>query len=330
MKMNLISQNQILKSINALPTYRYVNDLWIITTYFNPHHYKTRYENFKVFKKNLEKSNLNFIVVEVTYGNDPFELDKSNEIMQIKGKDVMWQKERMLNLALKELPRSCKKVAWLDCDILFTNPSWAFEASLLLESHSVVHLFEKVVRLSKDQTNNIRLSNYVMGFGKIFKHNPHLSVFGTYPQHGETGFAWATKKKSLKRYGLYDACIAGGADHLMAHAFCGDWDSEHVKDIVQNEKFLKHFQEWSRIIYKDIRSRVTYVPGAILHLWHGELQDRGYILRRKNLNNNRYDPNTDIKLGDNNLWEWNSNKPELRKWFKTYFKDRKENGNEVY
>jgi hypothetical protein len=38
--------------------------------------------------------------------------------------NVLWQKERLLNLALQRLPEHCTKVVWLDADTFFTNPNW--------------------------------------------------------------------------------------------------------------------------------------------------------------------------------------------------------------
>src|SRR5437016_4683011 len=97
--------------------------LWGITSYFNPMRYRRRLSNFRLFRKHL---NIPLVVVELTYG-EVFELhEKDAEVLiQLRGGAVLWQKERLLNVALSALPSSCDKVAWLDCDIIFDDIGWA-------------------------------------------------------------------------------------------------------------------------------------------------------------------------------------------------------------
>src|SRR5919204_6369439 len=111
-------------------------DLWAITSYFNPMGYRRKLANFKVFREHLT---IPLVAVELAYGRD-FELGASEAeiIVQLRGGDVLWQKERLLNLALQALPASCRKVAWLDCDLVFASPDWAERTSQLLEQFMLV------------------------------------------------------------------------------------------------------------------------------------------------------------------------------------------------
>ena len=256
-----------------------------------------------------------------------FELEKSPQIIQIRGKDIMWQKERMLNLALKKIPHSFKKIAWLDCDILFKNLNWGIEASELLEKYPVVQLFEEVRRLPKDLSINSSMVESWKSFARVYVKHPNLCLFSNFTKHGHTGFAWAIRKDILLRNGLYDVCIAGSGDHLMAHSFSGDWDSPHVLNLVQSKSHLIHFQKWSEKIYQDIKARMYYISGTILHLWHGDMENRNYFTRNKELGYHEFDPKKDIKVGVNGLWEWNSDKPQLHNWAINYFNLRKEDEN---
>jgi hypothetical protein len=63
-------------------------------------------------------------------------------LVQIHGRDVMWQKERLLNLAIERVPKSCDKIAWLDCDVVFGNEDWAEQASRSLDTSALIHLFQ--------------------------------------------------------------------------------------------------------------------------------------------------------------------------------------------
>ncbi|NJM54582.1 MAG: hypothetical protein HC841_00420 [Verrucomicrobiae bacterium] len=59
-------------------------------------------------------------------------------------RNVLWQKERLLNLAIARLPPSVTKVAWVDADILFLDPDWAYRAEEMLDEHPVIQLFSTV------------------------------------------------------------------------------------------------------------------------------------------------------------------------------------------
>ena len=92
---------------------------WAITAYFNPAGYEARRTNFRTFRDNLK---LPLVAVELAFDGD-FELtDTDAEILvRLSGGDVLSQKERLLNIALKALPPHCRKVAWLDCDVVFSR-----------------------------------------------------------------------------------------------------------------------------------------------------------------------------------------------------------------
>src|SRR5262245_20587299 len=111
---------------------------WAITSYFNPFDEPRRLENFRRFRSGLGAP---LVAVELAYG-DRFDLTECDAdiLVQLRGADVMWQKERLLNLALAALPASCSYVAWLDCDILFTDKDWAARASDLLQRFSIIQL----------------------------------------------------------------------------------------------------------------------------------------------------------------------------------------------
>src|SRR5207248_771616 len=104
--------------------------LWAITSYFNPMQYQRRRANYRLFRKYLR---VPLVAVELSYGPD-FELTGADAdiLIQLRGKDVMWQKERLLNVALSALPTDCHKVIWTDCDIIFETEDWSERVNRLL------------------------------------------------------------------------------------------------------------------------------------------------------------------------------------------------------
>src|SRR5512143_3579916 len=91
--------------------------LWAITSYFNPAGYARRLANYRRFRERLA---VPLVTVELSF-NGRFELGRrdADVLVQLHGTSVMWQKERLLNIAVKKVPRACNKIAWLDCDIVF-------------------------------------------------------------------------------------------------------------------------------------------------------------------------------------------------------------------
>ena len=125
-------------------------NLWAITCYFNPIGYRRRLENYRIFRQRLK---LPLVAVELSF-DGAFELRPvdADILVQLCGPAVLWQKERLLNVALKSLPASCDKVAWLDCDILFENDDWIERAKKALDEFAVVHLFRERNELPMDFT----------------------------------------------------------------------------------------------------------------------------------------------------------------------------------
>ena len=96
--------------------------LWTIAAYFNPCGYKSRLDNYERFREQLKTP---LLTVELAF-EEPFELEPTaaDILIQRRGESVMWQKERLLNIALDHLPAECEAVAWLDCDVLFSRADW--------------------------------------------------------------------------------------------------------------------------------------------------------------------------------------------------------------
>jgi hypothetical protein len=78
-----------------------------------------------------------------------------------------------------------------------------------------------------------------------------------------------------------------------------------------------------------VRAQVGFVPGRALHLWHGEMEDRRYVYRNRELAELGFDPYTDLIETTQGTWAWNPKGPsfpELRAWALKYFESRREDG----
>ena len=322
--------NILLQDVIPAQIYKSVDDLCVVTSFFNSQNYSTKYANYTAFINSLERSGINYLVIECAFKDQSFTLPSSPNVLKVRSKSILWQKERLLNVAISHLPTSCTKVAWVDCDILFENELWAVETSKLLDSYNVVQPFDSVIRLP-------RAASYYAGdgfrwesFASVYQKRPNQLPISEFALHGHTGFAWAIRKSIISKHGLYDACISGSGDHLMAHAFTGDFDSGCNDQILGQNKFmLQHFQEWAEKIYPDVSGRIGCTSGTILHLWHGDYINRQYLKRNQELALFKFNPYKDILINSEGCWEWNQNgisKLKLNEWAERYYESRKEDG----
>jgi len=313
------------KIASSIVRYAFVEDLWIISCIYNSGSYQSKNTNFDRFIKPIEAAGLNYLIVDCAFGTQPFNLKKHDRIIRIRAPHVLWQKERLLNIAIERLPTACKKVAWVDCDVLFKNPDWALETSEKLDYFKAVQPFKEAVRLPKQDGPFSEEDPGDLCFAYKLVTEPRMVAEGRFPKHGHTGYAWAMQVDLLKTYGLYDACIAGSGDHVMAHAFAGGWETACVKKVFgNNTNHYEHYVNWAKKIHPHINSDMTYVDGALLHLWHGDLVDRKYTDREKILQQFQFDPERDIELNTDRCWVWKGGNPELQAWIEDYFVSRKE------
>ena len=98
---------------------RSMADLWAITAYFNPMHWRRRRENYRRFRQALR---LPLVAVELGYdGQFDLAAGDADVLLQFPAADVMWQKERLLNLALAAVPPHVDKIVAIDSDVIFLD-----------------------------------------------------------------------------------------------------------------------------------------------------------------------------------------------------------------
>ena len=152
-----------------------------------------------------------------------------------------------------------------------------------------------------------------------------LRVSGAFLHGGPTqGLAWAARRTLLDKHGLYDGSIVGGGDRAIVCAALGRFDyCVEAQRLGSREE--KHYRRWGEPFFADVRAQVGYLEGRIFHLWHGNVKARGYA-RRHCLAELGFDPFTDIAVDANGCWRWNSDKPDLHEYVRSYFASRNEDG----
>lgn len=303
--------------------------MWAVTVYFNPMGYRRRRDNYCVFRSYLR---LPLITIELAY-EDTFQLgpDAAEILVQIRGRDVLWQKERLLNHALHVLPPECDAVVCVDCDVIFEADDWPERTAELLDRFLLVQPFSRLNRTAPDwepsQTRPAGAEVLRTPASLLASGTSLADCMGTPAEQFKcsTGTAWAMSRRFLERHRFYDACIIGGGDSAFVRAAYGRFD-DAVRLQHMNERRRMHYLTWARPFYEAVGGSVASLEGDLLHLWHGTPQDRRYRRRTEQLEPFAFDPYEDIALDQNGAWRWSSDKPDMHAFVRGYFAARHEDG----
>ncbi len=303
--------------------------MWAITSYFNPVGFKRRLSNYRIFRANLA---VPLVTVELSF-DGRFELtdDDADILIQLSGGAVLWQKERLLNIAFRSVPQNAKNIAWLDCDVIFERTDWMHEAERKLSEANVVQLYSEVVDLGPEgyRTNGLHHEVRPTGHSIVSEINSSgLKQLDAAVESGKnirqpfpTGMAWAARRKILEGHGLYDAMIVGGGDRAIVHAMYGQFE---VPLLHLSKPRQEHYLRWARGYHSEVAGKIENVSGRIFHLWHGNFLNRNSRGRQRLLAGFDYDPDHDLKIGPNGAWHWARHRPDLEDFLRKYFLSRAE------
>lgn len=300
--------------------------LWAVTSFFNPMRYRLRLANYRRFREAL---GVPLATIELGFDGH-WELGASDADLYVRigGGDVMWQKERLLNLVLARLPATCKLVAWLDCDLLLPDPDWPERIGDALREAPLVQAYSRVHYLSRDAAGGSPELVIDSVAARVCGGQAPSAVLGqsTNRTSGVSpGMAWAARRDLLDRHGFFDTCIVGGGDTALACAAYG------VPEIAvrlhgMNEHQQRRYLPWAARVHGEVLGKVGTLDGQIHHLWHGDLADRHASARHAGLAAHAFDPEVDIAVGAEGAWRWASDKPALHAYVRDYFRARNEDG----
>jgi hypothetical protein len=296
----------------------------VVTMISNPARFERRYELYKKFARHMEEHRVNLWTVELQLGDRPFAITSADNPrhIQLRHWDELWHKENALNVGISRLPHDWETVAWIDADVEFVRKDWVKETLNQLQVYQVVQMFETAVDLGPTgQTMAVHKS-------LISEYIRKCAVHPNRPYHEQhPGFCWAARREAIDAMGgLFDKAILGAGDRHMALAFLGKAHmSFHSKTSSEYQKAIMDFQEKCE---RSIRRDVGFVPGTIIHSWHGKKADRQYGGRWQILVNNQFRPNHHIKRNSYGIYQWHDdgshNFLRLRDEIRHYFRSRSE------
>jgi hypothetical protein len=310
------------------------DDIWAITAYFNPMHWRRRRENYHAFRQALR---IPLVAVEVGY-DGRFDLTPADAdiLLQFPAAAVMWQKERLFNLALAAVPPSVANVVAIDSDVIFGRDDVWPEVSRALDRAPIVQPFAHVYYLPAD---------FPHGFAHIERTLPPCAGFGWLRSEGRTtlelcnpdwrntsdlppvsyGLAWAFRRELFAERGFYDAWVIGGGTRV--HCFAADGLAQECAHAMRFTPAMRaHYRRWAEGFHNDVRGAWGCVPGAIAHLWHGTIGGRKFRQRYEDFAQFDFDPQQDLSHDQHGVWQWASDKPAMHDYVRQYFAGRQEDG----
>ena len=287
--------------------------LYVVLPYFNYCGFKRRQELFIKFVHEIQNVKGVRIVVSELVGPAPLpKLPVWNHIKN-RSDSPVWMKEKLVNVGIKNLPEDWNYAAWIDADITFLNPDWVQDTIDALQANNIVQMFRTAVNLGPNN-EAIKIDK---GFG--YMHADSGTPYVKTDKYGywHPGYAWACTRKAFRTMGssLLDWAILGSGDRHMAMAWIGRVLDSCPGNIHMNYKIM--LMEYQ---HKCQNFKLSYVPGTILHHWHGRFEDRKYKERWEVLVRHAFDPIKDVTMS---LRLTPSGK-RMEKDLKAYFEGRRE------
>lgn len=299
--------------------------LHVIAVISNSQGFASRFRLYREFERRMLQQGIPLHTVELALGDRPFYItDPENpRHLQRRSPSELWHKENLINLGARYLlPSDWEYMAWIDADVAFVHPHWNTEAVSLLQRYPVIQLCARIADLNpwheSYQTHK--------SFGWCYHNEPQYLGDDYVGKRGawHPGFAWAISRPAYEQLGgLYDRAILGSADRYMAHSFIKD-----VTPFIVGHGFHPALER-SVLAYQDtaysvVRGNVGYLPGTLVHYWHGAKRNRKYTERWEILKTHQFDPYHDVVYDDLGVLRWAGNKPDLERDTSAYFRQRNE------
>ena len=257
--------------------------LHVVMVISNPCGFKRRWQLAKRFQLHMgEFDDVELYCVELVYGDQKFMVTQEGNAKHLRLRtdtSPIWSKESMIEVAFKQLlPENWKAAGWVDADVEFESPTWASDTLKILNGcKDVVQPFSHVLDLDKDG-NTMQMFH---GFG--FQHETGKKYCGRGVNFMHPGYACCFTRKHYEKVGIFQHAILGSADNNMMLSIIGATGASpglHPEYV----RMLEEFKNKNKFV------RLGYVPGIIVHQFHGKKKNRGYDTRWRILVKYQYNP----------------------------------------
>jgi len=298
-----------------------VSRLAAVTCFFNPHHGRNRVSAYQRCSESLRRQGIELFTIEGAF-DGWFDLPSSTWRYEIDPEAVMFHKESLLNLAIRQLPDNYDAVLWIDADMVYLDDRCGDRISDRiydrLERYPVVQAWSQIQYLKADGKPETGWRQ------SLAKYNISQAEKIADPAKAFPGLAWAARREVFEQIGgLYERTITGGGDVAWAAGVFGDREIPYQKH--WSPALAEGVLRWGRTATSIVDGNVGYVPAMCHHLYHGTLKNRQYAFRNKILGAIDFDPQAHLETAENGTLQWSAKAPSaLKRAVREYMFGRRE------
>lgn len=320
------------------------DDFAVVSCFFNPGGSQRRIKNFEAFLSGIKASGVRCLVVELAFSSRPFQFGDHEDVIQLRTSDIMWHKERLLNIGISRLlSEGYEKIAWMDGDIIFDDPDWHRVIAAKLDTARLCQVFGTVaIQGDRNSWSEVGPSavKYFHERGTLYNQSPK-SIRGLIKgrlRGGQSGFGWAARAEVLRKVMLYENAIVGGGDKMIflaslapnftTHGFqaltVSSFSCSRCGHRNMSSAYSSSYLEWANRWADAVDKQVDYADLNIRDMYHGDRKDRKYLARRDILFKHQFNPAEDLTLDASGCLAWASEKKNLHHDVESYFLSRRE------
>lgn len=310
-----------------------ISKFHVITMISNPVRFASRYRTYEQFRTKLERTGLKLWTCELAYGDRDFVVTQPRDMydLQLRTNAELWHKERALNLLINRLTAKCpdwQYVAWIDSDIEFPQwegeKAWYYETVHMLQHFDVIQMFQTAIDLGPTGEAIHTHTGFAYSY---FANLPYKPGYANW----HPGYCWAIRRRAYEHAPIIDWGVLGSGDRHMA---CG-WIGKIGQSLNRHcaPAYYNKLIAWEKQAERYVRRNIGYLPGNILHYWHGPKKARGYQDRWKILVETQFDPDHDLKTDAYGLYTFADHGDlrsiKIRDLFRKYFWSRREDSDSL-
>jgi hypothetical protein len=275
---------------------------WVICTISNPVRFSRRYELYHRFSEYIKSFKVNLLTVELQLGDRPFAVPAGDNVVQLRYWTEIWNKESALQVGIHNLPGDWETCSIADADVEFIGEhkhDWPEEILHELQVYKIIQPWESAVDLGPRGHAMAIHESFMSKYVKNRCFHPETTYHNWHP-----GYFWSFRREAIEDIsGLYTGGVAGAGDRIMALSFIGE--AKHSFHPKVSQGYKDSILRYQAICENNLDRDVGYMPGSLIHYWHGPKAKRFYWDRWKILTVNKFDPYTDLKLDSNGLIDLN-------------------------
>jgi len=285
-----------------------------ISTFFNLAGAQTRRNCLRRFLANLPAGEAPVFIVEgYLAGNTPelpAQISGAVTTLHVPVTDIIWHKERLLNLAIERLPDVYDAVCWIDSDIVFLCENITDSIVAVLRDWPIAQPWQKLQALNEHGNIVPRLSAH----GTPLWENSAAWANQCSPGNRDkirgapAGAICARRETIVAMGGIFDAALCSSNDLLFLRAI---FNQPLLPDdpLALSNSFVEYYDSYRSKAAATTRGALGHVAGDILHFFHGKCEFRQHEQQRLLLRKFDYSPQQHLRICASGAYGWSETAP---------------------